>query len=334
MFLFGVAVVAPTVTADFAYAAANDCEEDGQGGYDCDQDTGDPDDPKPPNDNGDGGNIGPASFTAPPKVCTYRPFIGEAQPVDCYSKYGWWSNSDQCYWWLSNPQNPVPAGQNDNVGAWYTCYPIVDDQCTINVDCAPRDSWLLRPPPGVDEYTPAQAAGKMATTFTLKPITIGMAPVAKVHSDDPPGTAPYRRTWVGVPVWLWVDNPTASTWGPISKTATYGKVSVTAKAEVTSLNYDTGDGRTIACSNGGTPFDAAAWANRAAEDSPTCGFRYQNTSKGGAFTVSATSTWAVKWTGGGQSGQILMPSTTTTTTVRVGELQSVNVSSDGDSLGG
>ncbi len=63
---------------------------------------------------------------------------------------------------------------------------------------------------------------------------------------------------------------------------------------------------------------------------PTCGIRYQHTTKGGTFTVTATTSWVVQWTGGGQSGQIQMPTTTSTTDVRVGELQSVNVTTTGD----
>ncbi|PQZ48515.1 hypothetical protein CQ040_20240 [Microbacterium sp. MYb54] len=164
--------------------------------------------------------------------------------------------------------------------------------------------WLLTPPPGIVRYTPSQAAG----------------------------TAPYRRTWLGIPVWLWVDNPTEATWGPISRTATYGGVTVTGTASVQSLAYTSGDGQTIGCASGGTPFDAVAMANQAAVDSPTCGFRYQHQSDGG--TVTATSTWSVEWTGGGDSGRIQLPSTSSSTQVWVGELQSVNVTTDSDTFGG
>ncbi|MDZ5146337.1 hypothetical protein [Microbacterium testaceum] len=163
----------------------------------------------------------------------------------------------------------------------------------------------------------------------LQPIRIGMAPAEKVHSDDPPGTAPYRRTWVGIPVWLWVDQPSESTWGPITKTATYGGVTVTATASVQSLTWSSGDGQNVTCGVG-TAFDEAYWADKAAQDSPTCGFRYQHTSKDGAFALSATTNWTVAWSAGGQTGNIQMPTVTSSTTVRVGELQSVNVTVPGD----
>ena len=170
----------------------------------------------------------------------------------------------------------------------------------------------------------AASVEKLAKTFVLSAVDIGMAPELKTHTDDPPGTAPYRRTWVGIPVWLWVNQPTAATWGPMEKTATLGGVTVTATAKVQSLTWNSGDGQNVTCGEG-TQFVAAAYANQAAVDSPTCGLRYQHTSKGGTFTVTATTNWIVEWTGGGQSGNIQMPTTSSSTDVRVGELQSVNV---------
>ena len=169
----------------------------------------------------------------------------------------------------------------------------------------------------------------LVRTFTLQPITIGMAPESKVHSDAPIGTAAYRRTWVGIPVWLWVDGTSESTWGPLSRTATYGGVTVSATAGVRSLTWSSGDGQTVNCGVG-TPFNAAAMADQLAVDSPTCGFRYQRTSGSGTFTVSASTAWVVEWTGGGESGNIAMPTTTSTAQVRVGELQSVNTANYGD----
>lgn len=100
-----------------------------------------------------------------------------------------------------------------------------------------------------------------------------------------------------------------------------------------SLTWSSGDGQTIGC-GAGTPFDAVSMANVAAVDSPDCGFRYQQTSGNGSFTLSATTNWAVEWAGGGQSGRIQMPTTTSSTTVTVSELQSVNVSQDGDTFNG
>jgi len=160
-----------------------------------------------------------------------------------------------------------------------------------------------------------------------------MAPADKIHTDDPAGTVAYRRTWVGIPVWLWVAQPSPTTWGPYSKTATLGGVTVTATASVTDVTWSTGDGQTVNCGLG-TAFNEAAMANQLATDSPTCGFRFQHTSTsqaGGAFTVTATTHWSVEWTGGGQNGQIAEPNAQSSTAVHVGELQSVNTNVEADS---
>lgn len=304
--------------------AANNCWVDPKGVQHCDVEVEDPGTP------GDW-TTGPADFTPGPTECIYTKGE-EPKVVPCTTGDDWWSNAEQCYWSLDDPQRPAPPGRDASVGAWYTCHAPVAADCGDRL-CYEVSRWLMEPPPGVNKYTPGQAAGMLARTFELHPIQIGMAPQSKVHSDDPAGTAPYRRTWVGIPVWLWVDQPTESTWGPISRTATYGGVTVTGTASVQSLTWSSGDGQTIGC-GAGTPFDAVSMANVAAVDSPDCGFRYQQTSGSGSFTLSATTNWAVEWTGGGQSGRIQMPTTSSSTTVTVGELQSVNVSQDGDTFNG
>lgn len=279
--------------------------------------------PEHPGGNTGGSGTGPADFTPGPSQCVYSPKGKPPQVVDCAKGDSWWSNDRQCYWSVVQPQKAPPPGKNPGQGAWYTCAGI---ESPFGVD-----QWLDSPPPGIVMYTPAQAAAALARQFTLTPIAIGAAPEAKVHSDDPVGTAPYRRTWVGIPVWLWVDQPTESSWGPMSRTATIGGVTVTATAKVQSLTWSSGDGQRVTCGEG-TRFDPVYWANRPAVDSPTCGFRYQKTSTGGTFTLSATTNWIVEWSGGGQTGNIQMPTTTSSTEIRVGELQSVNVTTSGDTF--
>lgn len=322
----GIAVATPAL-------ADNNCWTDANGHTVCGVQAGGGG-TDPAGDTGGGTSSGPGKFTPGPTSCTSTPQGGTPAPVPCTKDGAWWSNSGQCYWSLDNPQEPTPPGQDPTSGAWYTCTPLPPDcgapssLCGIQYTVA---QWLTEPPAGINKYTPAQAAGMLVKTFTLNPIRIGMAPAKKTHTDDPAGTAPYRRTWVGIPVWLWVNDPTTSTWGPISKTATYGGQTVTATATVQSLTWSSGDGQTITC-GAGTAFNEAYWANRPAEDSPTCGFRYQHTSGSGTFTVTAQSVWVVKWTGSGQSGTIQMPTTTSTAHVRVGELQSVNTNDPGDTF--
>ncbi|MGB7982387.1 MAG: hypothetical protein WCF36_16530 [Candidatus Nanopelagicales bacterium] len=108
---------------------------------------------------------------------------------------------------------------------------------------------------------------------------------------------------VGLDAWLWVDNDGPASFGPITRTATAGSVSVRATAEVSKVVWDLGDGSTVTCRNAGTPWSA----DRGTGPSPTCGHRYLRASvgePGGVFDVRATTYWRVNWSGAGQSGEI------------------------------
>ena len=266
----------------------------------------------------------------------------DGKTVPCSNKYGAFSNSTACsgYVRLAEAQPSPPSGQLGGSGAWYectfACAALQDPISACPADVGAVDFWSNTPPAGVEQYTPAQAAATLARSFRLTPITIGMAPARKTHHDDPPGTQPYRRTWVGVPVWLWVANPKPLTYGPYTQTATLGGVTVTARATVTQVDWTSGDGNHATCA-AGTPFDSSTWADQAAADSPTCGFRFQRTSAeqpDGVWNVTATSHWTVSWVGGGQTGTIQLTNLTATTPVQVGELQSVNLPVTADQIGG
>ena len=154
----------------------------------------------------------------------------------------------------------------------------------------------------------------LVRTFQIRGVEIGFAP-------DP--NIPGAQSYVGVPIWMWVNNPQPLTFGPYTETATLGGVTITATARVTSILWNMGDGQTVACGNAGTPFVVAYGA----VDSPTCGYRYSQTSDdqpAGRYTVTATSQWSVTWNGGGQGGTIPLTATSQST-VEIGELQSVVV---------
>lgn len=154
----------------------------------------------------------------------------------------------------------------------------------------------------------------LALSFQIRGIDIGFAP-------DP--NIPGSKSYVGVPIWMWVENPQPLTFGPYTETATLGGITITATAQVTSIIWNMGDGNSVGCANAGTEF----LVQYGAVDSPTCGYRYQQTSDdqpGGRYTVTATSQWSVTWNGGGTGGVIPLTATNTTT-VDINELQSVNV---------
>lgn len=97
---------------------------------------------------------------------------------------------------------------------------------------------------------------------------------------------------VGVPVWMWVENPTPQTWGP--NTISAGGVTLTARA--TKVVWSMGDGDKVTCQKG-TEWTIPDKLTK----SPTCGHVYD---KRGRVTITATTYWTAHWTGMGQSGDI------------------------------
>ncbi|PKV82707.1 hypothetical protein BX283_0153 [Streptomyces sp. TLI_146] len=128
------------------------------------------------------------------------------------------------------------------------------------------------------------------------------------------------RYTVGVPMWMWVQQ-SATTYGPNSASASAGGVTVTATAKVSKIVWAMGDGAIVTCTGPGTPYTSSG----AMAVSPTCGHLYTTTSadaRSGRFAVTATSTWAIAWQGGGQAGQ-LTAVRRSAVPVAVGEVQVV-----------
>ena len=226
--------------------------------------------------------------------------------VPCYSEvFGWFNDADGCYYRAESPQ-PDPSNP-----IWEGRYP---DGLIYRATCGPLPFggsgggwvWLPTPPPGFGDVgvTPAQLAQRAVDQMRLT----GPAIHLTITSD--------QTGLVGVPVWLWTD-VTPTTWGPNSATASVPGLSVTARAQATRIAWDMGDGHTEVCDGPGTPYTAGA------VDSPTCDHVYETSSagqSGDAFPITATTTWEVTWSGGGTSGALTL-TRTTTTTVRIGELQ-------------
>ncbi|WP_245160108.1 hypothetical protein [Blastococcus sp. CT_GayMR20] len=78
-------------------------------------------------------------------------------------------------------------------------------------------------------------------------------------------------------------------------------MSVTAVGQVSQVSWDMGDGTTVVC-GAGAPYTAGVEG-----PSPDCGHVYAQASSrhvpgGGPWPITATSTWTITWSGGGQSG--------------------------------
>ncbi|WP_226363722.1 hypothetical protein [Pseudonocardia abyssalis] len=147
------------------------------------------------------------------------------------------------------------------------------------LDALPADT-----EPAIDPATIAQVLAQRAVEqLTLDP------PEPRTSADGP--------GYVGVPVWLWIEDGVAST-GPVSATATVGAARVTATGRLSAVEWSMGPaGADVRCTGPGTP-----WTGQAGS-SPDCGYTYEQrslperTGGTGRWTVIATSVWTVMWTG-------------------------------------
>lgn len=236
-------------------------------------------------------------------ACVNRAF-GRNEPVPCESAGGWWSDATQCYVQLLNPQPPLSDSvwQGHTDGAIYTC-----------ASSAPGMSapfaafWSPSMPAGpAAPVDPAVVAQTIVEQMELRAITIGMVP------EDSPGSMGV----VGLPAWMWVDAPSEQTFGPMTRSASLGGVSVTATARVTKVLWEMGDGGAVTCTSPGTPFSDG----HGGQQSPDCGYTY---TRQGTYTIRATSYWSVDWTStSGPSGSIPLQFTQSRI-LQVGEIQVV-----------
>lgn len=161
--------------------------------------------------------------------------------------------------------------------------------------------------PVVDPRTVAEQA---RASMTLPALTIGSSPATNTP------------TVIRFPLWLWVD---ASSWEPVSATASVSTGSITVTATPTTARWDMGDGSMVTCSGPGTVF--APNHHDADASSPDCGHTYTRASAtelGGRFPVAVEVSWSVGWSstsGGGGSLDDL--TTRANSSVRVTEVHAL-----------
>ena len=148
-------------------------------------------------------------------------------------------------------------------------------------------------------------------SMSLEAIDIGITPEPGVRSVG----------LVGMPVWMWAQNPDDHTYGPATASASAGGITVTATARVHQITWDMGDGTEIVCRTPGAPYEPSFGKRQ----SPDCGHVYQESSAndqaGGTYTVTATSDWVITWSGAGQTGTIRLNGLSRSVEISVGEAQ-------------
>ncbi|RQX02829.1 ATP/GTP-binding protein [Micromonospora arida] len=125
---------------------------------------------------------------------------------------------------------------------------------------------------------------------------------------------------VGLPIWLW-NKVSPSTWGPITRTAAVPGRSVTATATAQKIVWTMGDGSSVTCTTPGTPYQPS-YGNK---KSPDCGYsgysQPSSTQAEGRYTVTATTSWLVTWSGGGGTTGSQTVDLSSTATIDIDELQ-------------
>lgn len=228
-------------------------------------------------------------------------------PVPCSSEYGYWSNGYHCYIQLLDPQpaagDPSWQGHEPGDGGVYQCYQPQTDLMIL--------VWSADPPPNSGSGpTPREVAQLAIADMKLTAINIGIAPKAEDQ----------RIGLVGMPIWMWVANPDAHTWGPATASATAGGITVTATARVHQITWDMGDGQKVTCRTAGTPYRTAYGKKK----SPDCGYVYTTSSApkpDHKFKVTATSDWVIEWAGAGQTGTIRLNGLVREAQIAIGEAQ-------------
>ncbi|MCZ7458222.1 ATP/GTP-binding protein [Streptomyces sp. WMMC940] len=245
---------------------------------------------------GGGGGDGGGSGSGGSKKC-----LDDGKEIPCHSETFGWYMGDGCYAKALDPQPPADDPAFDGRppgGAIYM-------QICLNGEAIVSQGWIwLQTPPNGPQVTPAQLAQQALEKLTLRGPDIGMAPEQG------------KTGVVGMPVWMW-NNVSAETWGPNSASASVPGLTVTATAKATKIVWNMGDGNSVTCNNAGTPYEKSYGK----KTSPTCGHVYSKASD--KFTVTATTTWNVHWTGGGQQGDITV-TRESQTAARIGEVQVVD----------
>jgi hypothetical protein len=257
---------------------------------------------------GEGGTSASTGRQDTTRTCSF-----DGEPIDCTSSRGTWSNERQCWVRALDPQPPAgdPRWEGQTEGTLYACRPPGAGEGGTAGGATGGGAYTFWAPPGAGApvlVDPVDLAERAVDRMDLRAPRVAATPL------DP--DAPLL---VGMHAWFWLEQDEPRDVGPIERTATAGPVSVTARARVTKVVWQAGDGTTITCRGAGT-----AWRPELGSGpSPTCGHRYTRASldePGEAYVVRATTHWRVEWSGAGQSG-VLTFTMSGTRPLRVTELQ-------------
>lgn len=181
-------------------------------------------------------------------------------------------------------------------------------------DAAPGITRRYRPPGavGAPVVDPIELATDALERTPLPELQIAMAPA----SDIP--------QLVNLATFLWLP---AEQWQPETVSASAGGVTSTVTATPTRVVWDMGQGDSVVCEGPGVPYRPELPDDQQPSD---CSYTYPRSSAGQpgqAYQVTATVEWETTWavTGAPGGGSLGTATSSSTTSVQVAELQSLNV---------
>lgn len=229
--------------------------------------------------------------------------------VPCFLEgYGFYGG-DGCYYGdfpSIRPIPPPPEGKTEEDGRYYYLSCLASaNPLTFYLS----ERWVWVDNADVPTVTPEQVARAWLASITLDGVSLQIAP--------PPDSG---AGLVGLPVWLGVDTSDTNSWGGISDSHCISGVCVSISAQVTSVDWNMGDGTTFTCSRD----EHRSWQRGMDFRSPTgCHHYYQRASRhqpGGRYPITATSHWLVEWSATSASGT-LTTERTATTSIQIDEIQ-------------
>jgi len=218
---------------------------------------------------------------------------------------------------------PLPTAQTDVLGAggptpgmWYLVKcPILPGNPTIEHLIWIPTASNAEPPVSTAGGGASAAAAQAESSISLPPPSIRLSPG--------------EFSVVNLPSWLGID---PALWHPFVATATAGGITASATATPESVAWSMGDGGLVTCYGPGSLYNSSLPETL---QNPSCSYTYRRSSigqpstdgdpNGGAFRVTATVTWTVRWVAIGEPGGGTLPSlhTSSFVPVRVEQVESV-----------
>lgn len=228
-----------------------------------------------------------------------------AREVPCKdSRGGLWNG--ECYASVVAP----PPAKTDRIWEGHDNGVIMT--CVLRIEACDQSAGIHLPPEDCILRWWAPSAEGAIDVEQIAREAFAEANPTKIPIGIVPENQPGRVGLVGMPVWMWVQEPGTQTVGPLTATAPAGGATVTSTGRVARIDWNMGDGTTVTCQGAGTPYQDSFGK----KESPDCGHRYEK--QGNPYTVTATSHWVVDWHGAGQSGTFTLDLTSETQIV-VGE---------------